>query len=68
MKLHEKSTQRFVKEYCNYKISWLKDLARQHPEHADEFKGRIVYIERRYKDWETYIMGVDEAMRLIAEA
>lgn len=68
MKLHEKSSCRFVKEYCNYKISILKDMARCHPEHADEFNGTIVYIERIYRDWSRSFIMTDEVMGLIAKA
>ena len=68
MKLHEKSSCRFAKEYANYKISILKDIARCHPENTDAINGRIIYIERRYQDWKNGYMMTDEMMRLIAEA
>lgn len=68
MKLHEKSSCRFAREYANYKISILKEIAIRHPEDADSLNGRIIYIERRYQDWKNGYMMTDEMMRLIAEA
>lgn len=70
MKLHERSTQRFVKEYANWKVSILKDMAKWTPDEkrAEAFKGRIYYIEKTYSRWKDGIILTDEAMKLIAEA
>ena len=70
MKPHERSSQRFVKEFANWKISILKDLAKASPyEHrAEEFKGRVIYIERLYKQWKNGLIMTTEVMELIAKA
>lgn len=67
MKLHEKSTQRFVKEYANWKISILEDLARSFPKNAEIFKANIVIIRETVKGWERSLITADEVMRKIAE-
>ena len=67
MKLHETSTQRFVKEYANWKISILEDLAKSFPEKATMLKVNIVIIRENVKGWERSLITTDEVMRKIAE-
>lgn len=67
MKLHEKSTQRFVKEYANWKISILEDLAKSFPEKETMLKVNIVIIRENVKGWERSLITTDEVMRKIAE-
>ena len=65
-----RSRQRFVKEFANWKIGVLKDLAKYHPDKlkSDELKGRIYYINRLYGKWEDGLMMTTEVMKLIADA
>ena len=70
MKLHERSSCRFVREYRNYKISILKDLARSHPDEAkaEMLLHRAESIEHLYRQWKNGYIMTDEMMKLIAEA
>lgn len=68
MKPHERSTQRFVREYANYKVSILKSLADGFPDKAEALQGRCIYIERLVKRWEDGLVLTDECMELIAKA
>lgn len=67
MKLHERSTQRFVKEYANWKISILKDMAKHHPEKALILTANITVIKEMIKGWERSYITADEVMRKISE-
>ena len=67
MKLHEKSTQRFVKEYANWKISILEDMAKHHPEKALTLTANITVIKEMVKGWERSLITADEVMRKISE-
>lgn len=67
MKLHERSTQRFVKEYANWKISILEDLAKCHPEKALILTVNITIIKETVKGWERSLITTDEVMRKISE-
>lgn len=64
------STHRFVKEYANYKISLLKELAKWHPDEskAEALNGRIYYIGKLVQRWQDGLIRTDECMKLIAEA
>ena len=66
MKLHEKSTQRFVKEYANWKISILEDQAKSFPQMETTLRVNIVIIRETVKGWERSLITTDEAMRKIA--
>lgn len=70
MKIYEKSSQRFVKEYANWKVSILKDLAKSHPDEdrAEQLNGRAIYIERMYNRWKDGMVTTNEVMALIAKA
>lgn len=70
MKLHEKSSCRFVREYCNYKISILTDLAKSHPDDlkSEMLMSRAKSIEHFYNQWRNGYIMTDEMMRLIADA
>lgn len=67
MKLHERSTQRFVKEYANWKISILEDLAKNYPEKALILTANIAIIKEMVKGWERSYITADEVMRKISE-
>jgi len=67
MKLHERSSQRFVKEFANWKISVLKDMAKSFPERADSFKADIERIEKTYKGWDRGLITTKETMSIINE-
>lgn len=67
MKLHERSKQRFVKEYANWKISILEDLAKNHPEKALVLTANITVIKEMVKGWERSFVTTDEVMRKISE-
>lgn len=67
MKLHERSTQRFVKEYANWKISILEDMAKHHPEKALILMANITVIKEMVKGWERSLITADEVMRKISE-
>lgn len=67
MKLHERSSQRFVKEYANWKISILEDLAKSHPEKALILTANITVIKENIKGWERSYITTDEVMRIISE-
>lgn len=67
MKLHERSTQRFVREYANWKISVLESLMANHPEKTISLTANIVIIRETVKGWERSFITTDEAMRKIAE-
>ena len=67
MKLYERSTQRFVKEYANWKISILEDMAKHHPEKALILTANITVIKEMVKGWERSYITADEVMRKIAE-
>ena len=67
MKLHERSTQRFVKEYANWKISVLEDMAKCHPEKALILTANITVIKEMVKGWERSLITADEVMRKISE-
>jgi len=67
MKNYEKSTQRFVKEYANWKISILEDLAKNFPEKALILTANIAVIKENVKGWERGYIRTDEVMTKIAE-
>lgn len=74
MKLHERSSQRFVKEYANWKISILEDMAKSHPEKAliltaniTVIKENITVIKENIKGWDRGYVTTDEVMRIISE-
>lgn len=67
MKLYERSTQRFVKEYANWKISILEDMAKHHPEKALILTANITVIKEMVKGWERNLITADEVMRKISE-
>lgn len=67
MKLHERSSQRFVKEYANWKISILEDLAKSYPEKALILTANITVIKENIKGWERSYITTDEVMRIISE-
>ena len=67
MKLHERSTQRFVKEYANWKISILEDMAKCHPEKAAFYTASATIVRETYKKWENGLVMTDEAMRKISD-
>ena len=67
MKNYEKSTQRFVKEYANWKISILEDLAKSFPENAHITRANITVIKETVKGWERGYIMTDEVMTKIAE-
>lgn len=62
-----KSTQRFVKEYANWKISILEDMAKSFPEKREFYVSGIVIIKKYVKGWENGLVTTDEAMRKIAD-
>lgn len=66
MKLHERSTQRFVKEYANWKISILEDMARSFPEKEVTFNAHASIIRSWLKRWEQGMIPTDEIMAKIA--
>lgn len=68
MKKHEASTQRFVREYANYKISIFKSLAETFPDKAESLNGNCVYISRMVDRWDAGMILTDEVMELIAKA
>ena len=55
--------QRFVKEYANWKIAILEDMAKSFPE--KEVGATIV--RETYKKWENGLVPTDEVMRKISE-
>lgn len=61
---------RFVREYANYKIRILKDLARSHPDEqkAEKLLARAGSIEHFYSKWRNGFILTDELMELIAKA
>lgn len=61
------SKQRFVKEYANYKIAILEDLAKPFPEKRDLCSANVTVINKVVRDWERGCIMTDEAMRIIAE-
>lgn len=65
MKLHEKSSQRFVKEFANWQISVLKDMAKSFPDKADSINEDIERIEKVYKGWESGLVTTKEVMGII---
>lgn len=67
MKLHERSTQRFVKEYANWKISILEDMAKCYPEKALILTANITVIKETVKGWDRGYIMTDEVMRKISE-
>lgn len=64
------ATHRFVREYANYKIRTLEDLAKWSPDEskASALKGRAYYIGKLVQRWQDGIILTDECMKLIAEA
>lgn len=67
MKLHEKSSQRFVKEYANWKVSILKDMAKSFPEKEMFFKAGAVIVQETVKKWEQGLITTDEVMKKISD-
>jgi hypothetical protein len=67
MKLHEKSKQRFVREYANWKISALEDLAKSFPEKEVLNRASIAIIRNQVNGWELGMVTTDEIMAKIAE-
>ena len=67
MKLYEKSSQRFVKEFANWKISILKDMAKMHPEKEAFYKAGIVIIRETVSKWDKGIVPTSEAMKKISD-
>lgn len=67
MKLHEKSKQRFVREYANWKISVLEDLAKNFPEKEVLNRASIAIIRSQVNGWELGMVTTDEIMAKIAE-
>lgn len=62
-----KSTQRFVKEYANWKISILEDMAKSFPEKREFYVAGIVIIKKYVERWENGLITTDEVMRKIAD-
>lgn len=60
-------TQRFVKEYANWKVEILEDMAKCHPEKALILTANITVIRETYKKWENGLVMTDEVMRKISE-
>lgn len=60
-------TQRFVKEYANWKVEILEDMAKCHPEKALVLTANITVIRETYKKWENGLVMTDEVMRKISE-
>ena len=67
MKLHEKSSQRFVKEYANWKISILEDMAKSFPEKEAFYTAGAVIIRETVKKWDRGMVRTDEVMRKISD-
>lgn len=61
------SKQRFVKEYANWKISILEDMAKAHPEKAMYLTVQVTLIRECVKKWDNGMVMTDEAMQYIAE-
>lgn len=61
------SSQRFVKEYANWKISVLKDMARSFPEKELLCESKAVIIGKMVRDWDKGLIRTDEVMSKIAE-
>lgn len=66
MKLHEKSKQRFVKEFANWKISVLEDLIKSFPEKEVTNRTYISLIRCAVRGWENGLVTTDEVMSKIA--
>ena len=67
MKLYEKSSQRFVKEYANWKVSILKDMAKSFPEKEMFYKAGAVIIQEIVNKWERGLIPTDEVMKKISD-
>ena len=62
------STQRFVKEYANFKLSRYKDLQKSFPQKSETIERDCIRIREVVNGWDRGLITVDEAMKLIAEA
>lgn len=67
MKLHERSKQRFVKEFANWKISILEDLIKSFPEKEAINRAHILLIRCAVRRWEDGLITTSEIMAKIAE-
>ena len=67
MKTIERSKQRFVKEYANFKIGVLTDLMKNFPEKTVLLTANIAVIKSLVKRWDDGLVTTDEAMKTIAE-
>ena len=63
-----KSTQRFVKEYANWKIAILEDLIKSFPEKEVLNRASIAIIRNQVNGWESGMITTDEVMAKIAKA
>lgn len=61
------TTQRFVKEYANWKIGILEDMKKNFPEKELILTAHIVVIKENVKGWERSLVTTDEVMRKISE-
>lgn len=61
------SKQRFVKEYANWKIGILEDMAKSFPEKADFYRAGATIVRKTYEGWERSLITTDEAMRKISD-
>ena len=59
--------QRFVKEYANWKIAILEDMAKSFPEKEAFDKVGATIVRETYKKWENGLVPTDEVMRKISE-
>lgn len=66
MKLHERSRQRFVKEFANWKISVLEDMIKSFPEKEALNRASIAIIRNQVNGWELGMVTTDEIMAKIA--
>lgn len=62
-----RSKQRFVKEYANWKISVLEDLAKEFPEKAMLLTADMVCIRKAVEGWERNLITTNEVMKKISE-
>ena len=61
------SKQRFVREYANWKIAKLEDLAKSFPNKATLCTVNAILIKEWLKGWERSLITTDEIMAKIAE-